>query len=187
MPGVQTNSAPLSDAAESVVVGLAMLGDDAAFADLVRRRQALLRSFLRKLCGDRALADDLSQAVFLQAWRSISRLHTVAAYPAWLKKLAVNAWLQHVRASGRAVDLSPAADWDVVAAAVEHPDKAADLEAALRLLPAPVRLCLVLAHGEGMSHSEVARTAELPLGTVKSHIQRGGQRLRLILAAYRSH
>jgi RNA polymerase sigma-70 factor (ECF subfamily) len=59
-----------------------------------------------------------------------------------------------------------------------------DLDAALAKLPHDVRLCVVLAYNEGMSHPEIARAAGLPLGTVKSHIARGAARLREMLAAY---
>jgi len=59
-----------------------------------------------------------------------------------------------------------------------------DLDAALARLPAQVRLCVVLAYSEGMSHSEISQSTDLPLGTVKSHIARGAARLREWLHAY---
>ena len=59
-----------------------------------------------------------------------------------------------------------------------------DLEQALATLPPAVRLCVVLSHAEGMSHAEIAETVDMPLGTVKSHIQRGVQKLRQHLSAY---
>jgi RNA polymerase sigma-70 factor, ECF subfamily len=57
-----------------------------------------------------------------------------------------------------------------------------DLNRALASLSAPVRLCIVLSYSEGMTHSEIAELTELPLGTVKSHINRGLERLRIALA-----
>jgi RNA polymerase sigma-70 factor (ECF subfamily) len=59
-----------------------------------------------------------------------------------------------------------------------------DLDAALALLPEHVRLCVVLAYNEGLSHPEIAALTDMPLGTVKSHIARGAARLREILADY---
>jgi RNA polymerase sigma-70 factor (ECF subfamily) len=59
-----------------------------------------------------------------------------------------------------------------------------DLDAALGELPPAVRVCVVLAYGEGMSHSEIVEATALPLGTVKSHINRGAARLRQLLNAY---
>jgi DNA-directed RNA polymerase specialized sigma24 family protein len=57
---------------------------------------------------------------------------------------------------------------------------------AQRTLSPSVRLCVVLAYHEGMSHGEIASLTQIPLGTVKSHIARGAARLRELLAAYDS-
>ena len=53
-----------------------------------------------------------------------------------------------------------------------------DLERALKRLSPAERLCVVLAHGEGMTHTEIAEATRLPLGTVKSHVLRGSERLK---------
>ena len=76
-----------------------MSGDAAAFSELVRRRQSALRNLLRRLSRDPALADDLAQQAFVKAWRSLPKLRSVAAFGAWLRRLAVNTWLEHVRAA----------------------------------------------------------------------------------------
>jgi RNA polymerase sigma-70 factor (ECF subfamily) len=55
-----------------------------------------------------------------------------------------------------------------------------DLERALAQLGSTERLCVVLVHGEGMTHGEVAAATGLPLGTVKSHVLRGSDKLRRI-------
>ena len=59
-----------------------------------------------------------------------------------------------------------------------------DLDRALARLASDERLCVVLAYSEGMSHSEISAATGLPLGTVKSHIKRGSERLRTLLDAY---
>ena len=59
-----------------------------------------------------------------------------------------------------------------------------DLDRALAMLTPAERLCIVLAYSEGMSHGEISAAAALPLGTVKSHVRRGAQRLRVLLHAY---
>ena len=90
---------PLGQVAEATVVALAMNGDDAAFAELVRRRQSGLRNLLRRLSRDSALADDLAQVVLLKAWRALPwKLRSVSAFGAWLRRLTVNVWLEHVQA-----------------------------------------------------------------------------------------
>lgn len=171
------------NAAEAAVVALAMSGEREAFTELVWRRQSWLRNLLRRLCRDPSLADDLAQLVLLQAWRSLPSLRSVAAFGPWLRRLAVNAWLAHLRtATVRTVPL----EVDALEGAVCTPriGEELDLDRALARLSPEERLCLVLAYGEGMSHSEISAAASLPLGTVKSHIRRGAERLRTLLHAY---
>ena len=170
----------LANAAEAGVVALARAGDRAAFAELVRRRELYVRSLLRRLSRDPALADDLSQETFVTVWRQLRRLQAIAAFGGWLRQIAVNTWLQYVRRktpSALAVD-----EGEAVAPCNEG--EAIDLEAALAKLAPLVRLCIVLAYHEGLSHAEIAAATRLPLGTVKSHITRGTASLRIMLAAY---
>ena len=65
------NPQQLAGAAEASVVALAATGDDKAFAELVRRRQGMVRDLMRRLCGDRAFAEDLAQQTFVRAWRQL--------------------------------------------------------------------------------------------------------------------
>jgi RNA polymerase sigma-70 factor, ECF subfamily len=171
----------LSLAPEIVVVAMARNGDQVAFAELVRRRQSFVRNFLRRLCRDAMLSDDLSQQVFLRAWRTIGSLREPHAYGKWLRTIAINCWLQHQRRSGLRLDSD--ASFDERAAVVEAHAERIDLDAALSQLPAAVRLCVVLAYHDGMSHREIADATALPVGTVKSHIHRGSARLRALLGS----
>ena len=171
----------LAAANEVSIVLLAMNGDDAAYGELARRRQDAIRNLLRRLTRDGSLADDLAQQTFVHGWQSIRHLKSPGAFGGWLRKLAVNFWLQHARSSRQEVAL----DEDLRA---EHPlstlSQQLDLDAALAQLPRDVRLCIVLAYNEGMSHGEISQTTSIPLGTVKSHITRGSARLRELLHAY---
>ena len=175
----------LSVADDVAVVALASAGDDAAFGELVRRRQSSIRNLLRRLCRDSALADDLSQAAFLQAWRSLGTLKAPGAFGGWLRKICVNVWLQQARRhSGKEAQLDghvrePLGHEPMVAEKL-------DLDRALGRLPGDVRLCIVLAYSERMSHREISEASGFPLGTVKSHIARGSARLREILTDYGS-
>jgi RNA polymerase sigma-70 factor (ECF subfamily) len=56
---------------------------------------------------------------------------------------------------------------------------------ALATLPEAARLCIVLSYHEGMTHAEIAQSTDIPLGTVKSHIARGTEKLRQVLSAYK--
>lgn len=162
---------------------LAAGGDDGAFAELVRRRQSWVRTLLRRLCRDAALADDLSQQAFVLAWRKLPQLKAPGAFAGWLRSLAVNLWLQEVR-SRRNSALEQTAPLDVVTepgVADRDPSAAIDLDRVLALLKPAERMCVVLCHAEGMSHAEIATLTGWPLGTVKSHVARGSVRLRELL------
>lgn len=179
----------LGRAAEATVVALAMSGDVAAFTELVHRRQSWLRNLLRRLARDPALADDLAQQVLLQAWRALPKLKSVAAFGAWLRRLAVNAWLAQLRvAPPPAVSMDAREDARELASADTAREggsaEALDLDRALTRLAPDERLCVVLAYSEGMSHSEISAATGLPLGTVKSHVRRGVEKLRALLRAY---
>jgi RNA polymerase sigma-70 factor (ECF subfamily) len=171
----------LTGAAEAVVVALASNGDAGAFDELVRRKQAHVRSLMRRLSNDRTLAEDLAQQAFVEVWKSLARLATPAAFSQWLRAICLNVWLQHLRKKNLLVLDNEAAEWVV---AHERPEQELDLATALGLLPVAVRLCVVLAYHEGMSHGEIAEVTSLPLGTVKSHIVRGSARLRELLRDY---
>ena len=175
--------AALGEATEAAVVALAIAGDTEAFSELVRRRQAWLRNLLRRLCRDPALADDLAQQAFLQAWRSLPQLRSVAAFGAWLRRLAINAWLAQ-RRSTAAVALEPLPEEWPVPESTPTAAEGFDLDQALSQLAPDERLCVVLAYSEGMTHGEISAMTSLPLGTVKSHVRRGTQRLRGLLHAY---
>lgn len=171
-----------SQSPEGILVRLARNGDRQAFSELVSRRQVWIRNLMRRSCGNMALADDLSQQVFLQAWKALPQLRDPARFGPWLKRLAVNVWLQHQR---RNDPLHEAAEMHDEAVATDDSTRVAmDLDAALATLAHDARLCVVLAYHEGMTHDEIAALTDMPVGTVKSHIRRATLRLREQLAAY---
>ena len=167
--------------AEALLVGLARKGDRDAFAELLRRRQAWVRTLMLRCCNNTTLADDLAQQAFTQAWQKIPQLRRVSRFAPWLKRLAINEWLQHVR---KRDPLTNAEDTDLPSQRSDSADVGMDLDQALAQLKDHVRLCIVLSYHEGMTHDEIADFTGIALGTVKSHIRRGTARLQEILAAY---
>lgn len=170
----------LSAAPEADVVILAKAGDTAAFRELVLRRQSPLRDLLRKLSGDAALGDDLAQETFVQAWKSLRSLEAPGAFGGWLRRIAVNTWLAEARRAR--LPMGGERDLENLPDAAASPERRIDLLAALARLSAPERLCVVLSHAEGLTHGEIVEITGLPLGTVKSHVRRGGDKLKRILA-----
>ena len=167
---------------EPLVVRLAVRGDRQAFEELVRRRQSWVRNLMRRLSRDAALADDLAQQVFIRVWRTLGQLQEPLRFPGWLKRVAVNVWLQHRRKSD-VLSSSEAID-DHDQPVDQTAGAALDVDRALELLPGAVRLCVVLSYHAEMSHAEIAEATALPLGTVKSHIRRGTEKLESLLSAY---
>jgi len=167
---------------EPVLVALARAGQRGAFAELVTRRQTWIRNLMRRCSGDATLADDLSQQVFTQAWRSIRQLHDADRLGPWLKRIAINMWLQHKRTNDplRGADENNDAD----SAHNDTTSVAMDLDNALATLSPDQRLCIVLSYHERMTHGEIAEFTSLPLGTIKSHIRRGTLKLQEQLSAY---
>lgn len=171
----------IASVAEPSLVVLAMSGDDKAFEELVRLRQGCIRGLMRQLSGDWDMADDFAQEAFLQAWRKLRTLRVPEAFGRWLRQIAVNVFLQHIRHTGLATEDSD----ELVSHPVVGPGNPSvqmDLERALAHLRPVERLCVVLAYGERMSHGEICSTTGLPLGTVKSNISRGAARLRQYLS-----
>ena len=175
----------LAQAGEAALIVAAQARDQAAFGELVKRRQGWARALLRRMCSNAAEADDLAQEAFIKAWERLRDLETPAAFPGWFRRIAVTTFLMAKRRQ-RAVfeeidDASP------VASEESTPEAAAgakiDLERALARLSDAERLCVTLNHGEGLSHSEIVEMTGLPLGTVKSHVLRGTEKLRRILEA----
>jgi RNA polymerase sigma-70 factor (ECF subfamily) len=172
----------LQKSPEALLVGLSQAGNRDAFAEIVQRRQTWIRNLMRRCCRDAALADDLSQQVFMQAWQSIRQLHDAERLGPWLKRMAINAWLQNKRKKDPLRGANEHIDSDSGQAATTG--IAMDLDHALSTLTDDVRLTIVLSYHERMTHAEIADFTGLPLGTVKSHIRRGTKKLQELLAAY---
>jgi RNA polymerase sigma factor (sigma-70 family) len=178
----------MSSMPERSVVAMASLGDDDAFQELVRRHQAVIRNLLRRLSGNRAVADDLAQDAFLQAWLTIGKLRSPAAFGGWLRKIAINNWLRYVRRTRPVIELSETTESEghvASHAGIQDILDRVDLDRGLAHLKPPERLRVVLLYEEGMTHGDIAAATSWPLGTVKSHVARGVARLRARLIARR--
>lgn len=157
-------------------------GDSAAFSALVREHQSKIRGFLRRLTrGDAALADDLAQETFFEAWRKIAQYRAEGSFSSWLCGIAWSRFLMN-RRKRREEPLEDADNNISFDPAPAHAAKL-DLEKAMARLAAPERAALTLCYALGHSHGEAAEILELPLGTVKSHVLRGREKLQAMLEA----
>lgn len=151
-------------------------GSEQAFNRLVDRHQQAVRTFLRKLAGPDA--DDVAQEVFIAVWRRPQGFRGVASVRSWLFAIAwrkakdsQRRWFRRARretewGDSTAIAAPPPADGMRFA-----------LEQALASLSLDQRAAIMLCLAHGFTHAEAAEVLKLPLGTVKSHISRGREKL----------
>jgi RNA polymerase sigma-70 factor (ECF subfamily) len=188
-------SAPVSD--EQLIARVVVQDDRYAFSELVRRHQSGVRATLRRLtAGNHALADDLAQETFLAAYRNLRSFRQEARFSTWLYRIATNAFLADARKrreellGDRDGELADDGDDDARDAAPgtgDHARGAAlhlDMERALAALSDAERAAIVQCYHNDLSHEEAAYVLGCPVGTVKTHILRGKQKLRAQLAAW---
>ena len=154
-------------------------GSEPAFNILVDRHQQAVRTFLRRLLGNDADADDMAQETFLAAWTQARSFRDDGDVRSWLcgiawrkAKGAQRSWFRRSARDTAHHDLSSGA-----AGGSSMEDRLA-VRAALQALPLEQRAALTLCLVCGFSHSEAAKILGAALGTVKSHVLRGRERLR---------
>jgi RNA polymerase sigma-70 factor (ECF subfamily) len=186
------------DVSDAQLIARCIVGDDRhAFAELVKRHQSAVRACLRKLtAGNHALADDLAQDTFVLAWRNLKSFRQEARFSTWLYRIATNCWLAQARK--RQEELlgdrdDSVADDDGETGGGQHAIEAdhatgstmkIDLERAMALLSDAERAAIVQCYHNDLSHEEAAYVLGCPVGTVKTHVLRGKQKLKRALAAW---
>jgi RNA polymerase sigma factor (sigma-70 family) len=159
--------------------------DQHAFGELVRRHQSAVRGLLRQLTRtDIALADDLAQETFVRVYKNISTFRGEAKFSTWLYRIAYNCFREDARKRKELVGINEEQwqteqDPQAVDAGLRH-----DLMYALSLLPLHERSAVLLCCQNGLSHDEAARVLDIPLGTVKTNVLRGREKLKKTLAVW---
>lgn len=163
---------------DAVLVGRARAGSDAAFSRLVERHQAAVRAFLRRVLGGGwAEADDVAQEAFIAGWSSLRSLREPAGFRPWLCGIAWRKAQDRIRASRRSAARDSLWLETIDPPQGVSPEDRLALAGAMADLPPDVRACVALCLADGWSHGEAALALDLPLGTVKSHVNRGRARL----------
>jgi RNA polymerase sigma-70 factor (ECF subfamily) len=158
--------------------------DNAAFSSLVELHQGKIRAFLVRLSKSYDLADDLAQETFISAYRRLSTFAGKGSFQGWLFRIAYNCFMQHIRSSKRRTEVTDefSAQHEILEDNYENlSSQQIDLENAMQQLNEQENASITLCHGYGHSHQEAADILQLPLGTVKSSILRGKEKLREIL------
>ncbi|MBY0562574.1 MAG: sigma-70 family RNA polymerase sigma factor [Hyphomonadaceae bacterium] len=172
------------DAAEEArLVRLARNGDMRAYGQLVDANQSAVRAFLRRLTGNAADADDLAQDAFARTWEVLARYDGGSRLRTFICGVAFQYWRRARRAGARRMAREDAYAMLEDGASDPH-DRSAQrlaLRRAIDELPEDQRAVLALCLGQEFTHAEAAEALKLPLGTVKSHVQRGRARLQAAL------
>jgi len=167
-----------AQATDAELVARAQAGSDAAFGLLVGRHQAAVRGFLRRtLGGGWAEADDLAQETFLAAWGSLRTLKDADGMRAWLCGIAWRRAQDRIRSRMRGARREAVWLETIDLPAGISAEERIALATALEELGPDVRACVSLCLAEDWTHAEASDALGLPLGTVKSHVQRGRARL----------
>jgi RNA polymerase sigma factor (sigma-70 family) len=161
-------------------------GDHAAFATLASASIGRLTAIARLTLQDGPRAEDAVQDALVGAWRNIRSLRDPARFDAWLYRLLMRACSDVARTERRrrVVELPlPELGGPSVAAADAHLAVADELERGLRALPVEQRAVVVLTYYLDLPLAEVAAALDVPLGTVKSRLNRALAGLRAHLDA----
>jgi RNA polymerase sigma-70 factor (ECF subfamily) len=159
----------------------AATGERRAFGELVRRHGSAVRGLLRRMGAQVPEADDVAQDAFLTAFERIAEFRGEGTFAGWVKRIAARLYLRRLQRERR-LGLFAQEQGEDGAELRTDADAALDLDEGLRSLGPAERLCVSLCFGAGLSHAEAAEALNLPLGTVKSHVKRGLEKLRARLA-----
>jgi RNA polymerase sigma-70 factor (ECF subfamily) len=190
---------------EEDLIARSQRGDVQAFNQLVLRYQQILFGAIFRLLGDSDTAADVTQDAFLAAFRGISTYRGGSSFRAWLLRIGSNMACDH----WRRVQRHPADSLDALTE-TDEPQSAEVLgslassnnednpeahlltqelqgliQRCLQRLPLDQRVAVVLCDIEGLSYEEVAGPTHTTLGTVRSRIARGREKLRSYLSQYR--
>ena len=176
---------------EQELVHSAQKGDTSAFGQLVEAHQSKIYSLCYRMTGNAEDAADLTQEVFLSAWRSLSRFQEQSSFGTWIYRMATNASIDFLRREKRRQVLSMTMEEDSEERQAQVPDERYSphrlleqkearqaVADALAALSPEHRQVLVLREMEGLSYQEIGQLLGLEEGTVKSRIARARLALR---------
>lgn len=179
--------ASLAPPPDQELIAGSLTGDRNAYGTLVLRYRALVVSVAYRVCGDRAMAEDVAQETFIRAWEKLDTFRPDGNWRGWICRIATNLTIDALRRQNPSVDIthataaSPDAQPEQRVLEVE---RTTAVRLAILKLPVHARSALVLREYEGLSYTEIAEVLDIPLGTVKSRLNDARRRLGQELARY---
>ena len=168
------------------VLRKAQRGDERAFNLIVRAYETPVYNYVLRLVGDRSLAEDLTQEVFLRVYQGLPRFSLRCRFTTWLFQVTKNRVLDELRANERrprsVVTLDDIPPLEVLDAPVERVEAMDALWRAVNDLNVDLKMALLLRDVVGLSYTEIADSLEITLATVKWRIYKAREEVQLALA-----
>jgi RNA polymerase sigma-70 factor, ECF subfamily len=168
------------------VLRKAQRGDERAFSLIVRAYETPVFNYVLRLVGDRSLAEDLTQEVFLRVFQGLPRFSLRCKFTTWLFQVTKNRVLDELRANERRprhlVALDDVAPLEVLDAPIERGETVEALWRAIDGLTVDLKMALLLRDVTGLSYTEIADSLEITLATVKWRIYKAREEVVLVLA-----
>ena len=183
-------STDIRQATDAELVEATLRGSDPAFAELIRRYQDLLYRHAERMTGRSDDAEDVVQATFIKAYRSLRSCQNPDRVGAWLFRIGANACKDFLKARRRStvsIDEVPglAANDDDPELGAELGSLRAGIERALRSLPDEQREAFLMKHVEGWSYIDMAECLGVSVSALKMRVHRARDELQILLAPYR--
>lgn len=171
---------------ELSVLRKAQRGDERAFSLIVRTYEVPVYNYVLRMVGDRALAEDLTQEIFMRIFRGLPGFSLRCRFTTWLFQIAKNRVLDELRARERkpqsALTIEEMPRLDVADAPVERLEAIDAVWRAVGALNPDLKMALLLRDVVGLSYTEIADSLEITLATVKWRIYKGREEVQLALA-----
>jgi RNA polymerase sigma-70 factor (ECF subfamily) len=169
------------------VLKKAQRGDERAFTLIVRAYEVPVYNYvLRLVSGDRSLAEDLTQEVFLRVFQGLPKFSLRSKFTTWLFQVTKNRVLDELRAKERRPRLTVALDdvpqLEVVDAPFERVEAVDAVWRSVGELTVDLKMALLLRDVVGLSYTEIADSLEITLATVKWRIYKAREEVQLALA-----
>jgi len=159
-------------------------GDKSAFQTLVKRHKEKVRNIIYLTMNNSALVDDIAQDVFITIYRNLKHFRFESQFTTWLYRITVNKCKDYLRRMNVRRIFSPLDEGIEVSehsSPIEERDISKIVTEAISKLPVKLRMPLILKDIEGFSYQEISETLNCEMGTVKSRIFRGREKLKEIL------
>jgi RNA polymerase sigma-70 factor (ECF subfamily) len=171
---------------DPAVLRSAQRGNEAAFGIIVNTYQKPVFNYVLRLTGDRTLAEDLTQEVFMRVFQSLPRFSLRCKFTTWLFQVTKNRVLDELRARERrphvVVTLDDLPTLEVLDRPFEEGETIDALWRAVHELNPDLKMALLLRDIVGLPYSEIADTLEITLATVKWRIYKAREEVALALA-----